>query len=264
MLRLIMFKYKPLIVLCIVVFCALQADAAGDKNLVLYLPFDEGKGAEVKDLSDNGNHGVINGDVKWVDGKKNKALEFGGDIGQYVEVADSESLHFGKEPFAYMAWVKSNEFGDYQTVITKRHITAGDGNPTASLFINKTGTIFIEFRDSIQGMNAFDATDAVLKENTWYHVVWVKDDSELRVYVDGKLMQKVNHDRKGELTSTEPLRVGVHHYGNTWNDPFIGIIDEVAVFRSALNENDVRQFMNNILPVQTLGKLATTWGKLKR
>jgi hypothetical protein len=113
-------------------------------------------------------------------------------------------------------------------------------------------------------MNAFDATDAVLKENKWHHVAWVKDDSELQVYVDGNLKQKVKHDRKGELTSTEPLRVGIHHYGDTWNDPFIGIIDEVAVFRSALDENDVKQLMNNILAVQTSGKLATTWGEIKQ
>ena len=43
-------------------------------------------------------------------------------------------------------WVKSKKFGDYQSVITKRHITAGDGKPTATLFIHKKGNIFIEFR----------------------------------------------------------------------------------------------------------------------
>ena len=248
----------------LLVFCFLRLDAAEDNSLVLYLSFDEGNGNAVKDLSGSKNDGVINGKVKWVNGKENNALEFGGDATQYVEVQDSDSLHFGKEPFAYMAWVKSKKFGDYQSVITKRHITAGDGKPTATLFIHKKGNIFIEFRDSVQGMNAFDATDAVLKLNAWHHLAWVKDDRELRVYVDGKLKQKMAHDRKGELTSTEPLRVGVHHYGNTWNAPFIGIIDEVAVFRSALNENDVRQFMESILPVTPLGKLAAAWGGMKQ
>lgn len=131
-----MFKYKLPLILCLFVFCTLKAGAAEDKNLVLYFPFDEGKGTEVKDFSDNGNDGAIHGNVKWVDGKKNKALEFGGDTSQYVEAPDSDSLHFGKEPFAYMAWVKSYKFGDYQTVTTKRHITAGDGKPIATLFIN--------------------------------------------------------------------------------------------------------------------------------
>ena len=47
-----MLKYKSFLALCLVAFCVLKANAAGDKKLVLYLPFDEGKGTEVKDLSD--------------------------------------------------------------------------------------------------------------------------------------------------------------------------------------------------------------------
>ena len=61
----------------LLVFCFLKSDAAEDKNLVLYLSFDEGNGNAVKDLSGSRNDGVINGKVKWVNGKENNALEFG-------------------------------------------------------------------------------------------------------------------------------------------------------------------------------------------
>ena len=60
-------------------FCFLKLDAAENKNLVLYLSFDEGNGNAVKDLSGSRNDGKINGKVKWVNGKENNALEFGGD-----------------------------------------------------------------------------------------------------------------------------------------------------------------------------------------
>ena len=43
------------------------------QNLVLYLPFDEGAGTTVKDLSGNGNNGTIKG-ATWVDGKTGKAV----------------------------------------------------------------------------------------------------------------------------------------------------------------------------------------------
>lgn len=261
-----MYKLKMFLVLCLIIFCALKADTAGDENLVLYLPFDEGAGTAAEDFSGGENHGAINGDVKWVNGRHNKALEFSGDISQYVEVADSESLQYGEEPFTYMAWIKAYEleFPQFQTIISKRVPVAGDGNPTASLFIQSEKThLFVEFRDSIQGMFAFEAEDAVLTANVWHHVAWVKDDSELRFYIDGDLKQKVDHDRVGELNTTQPLYVGVHHYGDTWNAPFIGIIDEVAVFNSSLDENDMTQFMENVLPVQPLEKLTTTWAKIK-
>ena len=48
----------------LLVLCFLKSDAAEDKNLVLYLSFDEGNGNAVKDLSGSRNDGVINGKIK--------------------------------------------------------------------------------------------------------------------------------------------------------------------------------------------------------
>ncbi len=135
---------------------------------------------------------------------------------------------------------------------------------TATLFIRKENDfLFVEFRDSIQGMFAFDATDAVVTENTWHHVAWVKDDTELRFYVDGNLMQTEEHNRAGTVNGTQPMVIGVHHYGATWNAPFNGIIDNVAVFKAALNEDDIRSRMKNAASVEHPGKLAATWGEIK-
>ena len=48
-----------------------------DKELLLYLPFNEGKGKAMEDLSPHGNDAELVGDADWVDGKFGKALEFG-------------------------------------------------------------------------------------------------------------------------------------------------------------------------------------------
>jgi hypothetical protein len=255
-----------LLALCLIFFCISKADALKDEDLVLYLKFDEGKGVDAKDSSDNGNSGVINGDVKWIDGKFGKALEFAGDVTQFVEVPDSESLRFGKEPFTYMAWIKTYqlEIAQYQLIMSKRVPVAGDGMETASLFIMQNADfLFVEFRDNVMGMFAVEATDAVLTENTWHHVAWVKDDAELRFYIDGELKQTAEHDRDGTVNGTQPLYIGVHRYGNTWNSPFIGAIDSVAIFRAALNESDIKSRMNNALSVEHPGKLAFKWGEIK-
>jgi len=262
-----MYKTKLLLALCLTLFCVLKAGAVEDKDLVLYLAFDEGKGTDVEDSSGNGNDGVINGDVKWVDGKFGKALEFGKDVTQFVEVPDSESLRFDEDPFTYMAWIKTYELGspEYQAIMSKRVPTAGDGMETASLFIqNGQDYLFVEFRDSIQGMFGFSATEAVLTANEWHHVAWVKDDDELRFYVDGELMQTEEHDRVGTVNGTQAMYIGVHRYGATWNSGFNGIIDSVAVFKAALNEDDIRSRMENASPVEPQGKLAASWGEIRR
>ena len=61
-----------------------------DDKVVLYLPFDEGKGQVAKDLSKFGNDGEIR-NAKWVDGKYGFGLEFNGKDAE-VRVPDSKSF----------------------------------------------------------------------------------------------------------------------------------------------------------------------------
>ena len=60
----------------LVIPCIANALSPKDDDLLLYLPFNEGKGNTVQDLSKNGNDGEIVGTVKWVDGEYGTALEF--------------------------------------------------------------------------------------------------------------------------------------------------------------------------------------------
>ena len=57
--------------------------------------------------------------------------------------------------------------------------------------------------------------------------------------------------------------MGDHRGGSFFN----GVIDEVAVFRGELDEDDIETVMNNMeefLPVSPSGHLTTTWGKVKK
>ena len=76
-----------------------------DKSLVLYLPFDEGKGDVAKDASEYGHDGDLVKDPKWVDGKIGKALEFDGTVGNYVQVPITDELQL-REVFTAEFWVK--------------------------------------------------------------------------------------------------------------------------------------------------------------
>ena len=50
------------------------ANAALRDGLVLYLPFNEGRGVQTTDASFNELKGALLGNPKWVDGKFDKAL----------------------------------------------------------------------------------------------------------------------------------------------------------------------------------------------
>ena len=67
-----------------------------DDDLVLYLPFDEGKGDSAKDISKHKNNGTLH-KVEWAKGKYGTAVEFSGKKGGWVEVPDAPSLDITDE-----------------------------------------------------------------------------------------------------------------------------------------------------------------------
>ena len=63
--------------------------------------FDEGNGNTVKDVSGNGHHGEIIGEVAWVDGKFESALEFDGG---HVLVPHEDVMNLRQ--WTITAWIK--------------------------------------------------------------------------------------------------------------------------------------------------------------
>ena len=60
------------------------------ESLVLYLPFDEGKGGVAADLSGLNNHAELRGGAKWVEGRYGGGVLL--DTQAHVEVPHQDSL----------------------------------------------------------------------------------------------------------------------------------------------------------------------------
>jgi hypothetical protein len=102
-------KVRYLLIVVVVLFAdgmlTTQSYAKIDpKTIVGMWLFDEGKGDTAKDSSGNKNDGKFKGDLKWVDGKFGKALEFPGVDENFVEVPHDDSLTL--TTFTFAAWVK--------------------------------------------------------------------------------------------------------------------------------------------------------------
>ena len=120
-------------------------------------------------------------------------------------------------------------------------------------------------------------------EGTFVHMAVIADKSQMTVYRNGRLVSKT---RLNKLEGGE-----VVHFGKSENNTYIGgcgvaanlgghgdgnwfpgLLDEVAIFGEALKLADVKATMNNGLTslpliglaVKPGGKLAMTWGSLKK
>ena len=204
-------------------------------------------GDEVKDMSENGNDAKIIGTLKPVEGKIGQALEF--DRGpNYVEIPALGDW----EQVSIECWALTRNLGhDYQGIVSTWQWTAGKVH-----FKFEGGQIQVHKNDGVK--ITFNAVT-----DTWYHIIYTTDvnANQLKLYVNGELVAE--GITGGTLENMDERRIGSEHDGRFLD----GMIDEVRIYNRVLNEDEVAQNFSaksNKLAVEPTGKLATTWGRIKR
>ena len=235
------------------------AHAVDENALLLYLPFDDGAGKNPKDASGNGNRASIKGNLKWVEGKINGALEFDGGAANFVEVAHSADLE-GMKQLTVEAWVQP--FGTdalARAIVSKR--TGFQAGDVYNLFSWNESKFWAR-------VNAKDgqqiSSKSILEDKSWVHLAYVYDGKTKKqlLYVNGELENEVDHPEDEVGTGEKPLWIGTLNqgYAQAWN----GLIDEVRIWSTVLTEDEIKLSMTGeLLPVQPYGKATTTWGRIK-
>ena len=208
---------------------------------VLIMDFNEAHAPVIHDFSGSGNNGMVKGNLKWVKGIFGEAVQTNASAGTYIAFPDSSSLNQLAETKALtiMAWVYPRDEKNFADIISK-----GDWN---SLQVKGSNQLINFYTNGWEGHEA----TATVPENWnqhWHHLAGVADGSYFHLYVDGKLVAT----KKGELRNPKG-ETGIANYSNSpWNigrnetapdRVFNGFIDEVMIFRSALNRQQVFDLM---------------------
>ena len=236
-----------------------MAQAVDENALLLYLPFDDGAGKNPKDASGNGNKASIEGNLKWVKGKINGALEFDGDAANFVEVAHNADLE-GMKQLTVEAWVQP--FGSdalARGIVSKRQ--AWQNSDVYNLFSWNESKFWAR-------VNAKDgqqiSSKSTLKDKKWFHLAYLYDGTIKKqlLYVNGELENEVDHPEDEVGRGEKSIWIGTLNegYAQAWN----GLIDEVRIWSTILTEDEIKLSMaGELLPVQPAGKATTTWGRIK-
>ena len=255
-------------IVCLLLCLHLVSQAKVDSSLVLYLDFEDGQGDTVKDLSDYGNDGTIQGEPKWVDGKFGKGLEI--NLDSIVLVPDSDKFKITDE-LTVACWAKFQDFAPeawqgntLDFLVCRWNWTGGDNRCYETYLQSQAPTIVV----SSDGTDA-TSSKAVAKEpvelDKWYNIVGTFDGSNLKIYVNGEEAGTGEHKGKIFAGDESPISIGDNDVGLAPNFHLVGVIDEVAVYDRALSQNEIKQkvMSGNILAVKFEGKLTTTWCSIK-
>jgi hypothetical protein len=211
-------------------------DASGgfvsQSNLKLSLSLSEGAGVVCYDGSGNGNHGTFtNADSSgdWLTGQTgapqlvegyNRKLYFSGD--DYVDCGGNSSLNFTVQNFSISCWIFIHDITDVGYIVRR----GGWGSNGWYTYLDSSGRVQIYTNDSTQGdpHTQTISNSSVITENTWHHVVWVRNGATGVIYVDG-----TDETASGDSMIDAASSPANCYIGSPTN--FIkGIVDEVIVY----------------------------------
>ena len=232
--------------------CVLGHAADPEKDLLIYLPFDEGKGDKAGDVGPNGFTGDIK-NAKWVEGVVGQALHFNNGSVNF----DPLKIDQPKE-MTIEFWFKPDDKIEGGNRIDLLYRLTGGGRP--HITFNRGGVLF-GFYFATQGVELEALTDYDAFESEWYYFVGSQSKQIAWMYINGELdaEAKAGGDARMDFGTQGMCIAANQGNGNFFN----GVIDEFKIWSVALTAEEVKANMEKALAVEAEGKLTTTWGKLK-
>lgn len=250
-------------ILCLTVSFHITSTAAELEGLVVYFAFEGGNGNTVEDLSGNGNHGDLEGDTEWGDGKFGNGLNFGGENG-IVRVKHNNDFVF-TDGITICAWIHPTLIagpGTWQLIAAK----GPDVDEFFEILLHPDGYIWMGW-ELTNGRQVPAKSPVKIDNDKWQHVAVSFQRAEWwTVYLDGEVL--IDHPKQdAKLVPVEsPLILGTEEPLNL-NRYYNGDMDEFAIFDRGLTQREIQKIqegIEDILAVEPTAKLSTTWGNLKQ
>ena len=228
--------------------------------------FDEGRGEAARDLSGNGHKATLQDGTQWADGKFGSGLNFDG-LNDYASIGESPDWDLGSGDFTIMLWFFPRSQRKTALITSATDYWAGimfhfQGTRNIDIWASSTGK-FWDIIHSDPGGNGIGKASVEL--NKWSHAAYVRSGNNWLSYVNGEEDVRVNGAKKIVDRTKEEKIIG--RWGNPADRGWLnGMVDEVAIFSTALSEDEIQQVMKSglaQLAVSPSDKLPITWGKLK-
>ncbi|MCY3627257.1 MAG: LamG domain-containing protein [Gammaproteobacteria bacterium] len=119
----------------------------------------------------------------------------------------------------------------------------------------------LSWRGQVAGWTVLCQSEGgIVEKDKWMHVAVLGDGDKFRIYANGEMVAETDFQETRGNNVTYRL-------GGSGGETFAGVMDDVAVFTRALDEDEISLIMESVetfLPVESKGKLATQWADLKR
>ena len=235
-------KNNSILLILIFSITTLTAQVNLKNGLVACYPFN----ANAKDETGNGNNGTVNGATLTTDrfGKVNSAYNFDG--ASYISAPPEQ---FKNDVYSFSLWVKLENLpsdGDQSCFIS---VGAPGGDHVVSVASSYSSLFTRGFSvgsyniGTPAGSSNWTGVSATLSK--WYHLVYTRDKTSIKLFVDGILISDLGPNTLTRGTSSSYLtptnfiigsRVGLNGLFQYTS----GVIDDIHIYKRVLNADEVK------------------------
>lgn len=235
--------FKPIPIALLAVTLSLASRSRAD--LVGHWTFDENAGLTAADSTGNGFTGALmaapgGAAPTWVSsGIYGNALNFAGN--GYVELTNTASAYnFGASGFTLSAWARFNVLSPaIDSMIVDKHLGGGANGYFLSTVPSGHGNFFFQ-NDATRIFSP-----SAYNDGEWHLFTGTNDGVTGRLYIDGQL---IGLNSGVPINNSENMRVGgLFLGGGSFVGGFLGAIDDVRVYNTALSSSDVNKLFQNTL-----------------
>jgi len=242
---------------CCVVVCAQSAFAGIYDDAVGYWNFDDGSGTTATDSGTGGSNGSLvnfTGDP-WVAGKVGGALAFDGS-NDYVDTIDNDMVN-GWTALSISAWLKpTQDRNTFQGIVMSRE--QGSVYHINGFYETSSGVwnFYLQDASTVTAANSPSERSAAYA-GQWVHLVgtWEAPGSPA-IYINGVDVTVGSGSNLTVLAQTHPFYIGWDDVNLNPARRFLGSIDEVAIWNTALDVNQVDALYKAGFIADAIGGLA--------
>jgi len=222
---------------------SVEEEPSCPEHMIHYWKLNETSGSTYLDSYGDLDGSAINIPTPAV-GLINGAQDFDG-TSEYITVADDDSLDWGStDSFTIELWANFTNAASKNKVMIGRdqnggvHWWLGANQPTGITNWNMKGT---------DGSGIAVTGTTSINDGEWHHIVAVRNEStnKNRLYVDGVEEANATYDYTAGFDATTTLGIGYMAYHGTPDYYYDGLLDEIALYDSALNASIIQQHYTN-------------------
>jgi hypothetical protein len=208
--------------------------------------FDEGTGTTAEDLTGDGHAATIEG-AEFARGKYGDSLKFDGED-DVVKVPNSAEFAL-TEGFTLESWVRPESASNEWAPIIAKEMGGGKAAEELAWWLYE-GEGEPNVPSGGNGPTPGEEEEARAEDplpiDVWSHLALTYDGDQVRLYVDGELVDCSDVPADAPPVTEGEVQIGA---ATEHGDYFKGRIDEVRIYNRALSQAEVKQTMNSTFPV---------------